>query len=157
MTKELEALNTLKNITIINFEDENGVKRIVFASEVYKEPIQIIETALKNYEELTSKPVILYGRTHGQTQALIDTICKNYKEVKITNLDDEKKLKALGLLDDCDIDIWLLKHCDYENYCRIRRLCLEATGNADKCSDCDKEVINLPTEEEFNELKEVLL
>ena len=69
----------------------------------------------------------------------------------------EKSLKAFEILSDCDVDIWLLKHCDYENYCRIRRLCLEATGNADKCVDCDKEIIHLPTEEEFNELKEILL
>ena len=65
--------------------------------------------------------------------------------------------RLFNLLNDCDIDIWLVKHCDYENYCRIRKLCLEGTGNADKCVDCDKEVINLPTEDEFNELKEVLL
>ena len=57
----------------------------------------IIETTLKNYEELTSKPAILYRSTHGSSQALIDTICKNYKEVKITNLEDENKLKALEI------------------------------------------------------------
>ena len=62
------------------------------------ETLCIIETALKNYEELTSKPAILYGRTHGHSQALIDTICKNYKEVKIINLEDEKKLKALEII-----------------------------------------------------------
>lgn len=65
--------------------------------------------------------------------------------------------RLFNLLNDCDIDIWLLKHCDYENYCRIRKLCLEATGNADKCVDCDKEIINLPTKDEFDKLKEVFL
>lgn len=115
----------------------------------------IIETTLEDYEKLTSKPIMLCGRTHGYTQALIDTICKNYKEVKVTNLVDEKKLKALKIIDDCDVDVWLLKHCDYSNYCRVRRLCLESTGNAD-VDDSGKEVINLPTEEEFDFLKEVL-
>ena len=66
----------------------------------------IIETVLKNYEELTSKPVILNGRTHGYTKALIDTICKNYKEIKITNLEDEKKLKALEIIKETPIFAW---------------------------------------------------
>lgn len=87
-----EMENTLK--------DKNKRNR-AYAPQVFwknKYTLEIIETTLKNYEELTSKPVILYGRTHGYTQALIDTICKNYKEVKITNLEDEKKLKALEIL-----------------------------------------------------------
>jgi len=63
-----------------------------------RKDFNLIESTLKNYEELTSKPVILYGRTHGQTQATIDYICKNYKEVKITNLEDENKLKALDII-----------------------------------------------------------
>jgi hypothetical protein len=68
----------------------------------------IIETALKNYEELTSKPIMLCGRTHGSSQALIDTICKNYKEVKITNLVDEKKRKALEIIKEKRVDVELL-------------------------------------------------
>lgn len=66
-----------------------------------------------------------------------------------------KELKALKIIDDCDVDVWLLKHCDYSNYCRVRKLCLESTGNAD-VDDSGKEVINLPTEEEFDFLKEIL-
>ena len=64
---------------------------VIFDSE--KEPI-----SQKEYEELKNKPVVLYGRTHEHTQALIDYICKNYKEVKITNIEDEKKLKALEII-----------------------------------------------------------
>ncbi len=87
MSKELQAFRKIcKNLNSYEFTDE------------YKKNKKLIETALKNYEELTSKPMILCVRTHGYTQALIDTICKNYKEVKITNLEDEKKLKALEII-----------------------------------------------------------
>lgn len=41
---------------------------------------------------------MLVRRTHGETQALIDVITKNYKEIKIINLEDEKKLKALEII-----------------------------------------------------------
>lgn len=85
MSKELRAFRKIcRNLNSYEFTDE------------YKKNKKLIETTLKNYEELTNKPVILYERTHGSSQALIDTICKNYKEIKITNLEDEKKLKALN-------------------------------------------------------------
>ena len=81
-----------------------------------EEELDLIETTLKNYEELTNKPVILYGRTHRNTQALIDTICKNYKEVKITNIEDEKKLKALEIIKEKKVDTLLLFRCfDFDN------------------------------------------
>ena len=87
MSKELRAFRKIcKNLNSYEFTDE------------YKKNKKLIETALKNYAELTNRPVILCGRTHGYTQALIDTICKNYKEVKITNLEDEKKLKVLEII-----------------------------------------------------------
>ena len=94
---------------------------------------RIVETALKDYEKKTK-------------------LAKEYKDVNNV----AKRLHAFTLLNDCDIDVWLIKHCDYENYCRIRKLCLEATGNAD-VDDANREVINLPTEIEFDSLKEVLL
>lgn len=106
MSKELEALENIKRdleyITRLDYVDP--IVRGEVRDELYKiyhrelPELDIIETALKNYEELTSKPAMLYGRTHGHTQVLIDTICKNYKEVKITNLEDEKKLKALEII-----------------------------------------------------------
>ena len=55
MTKELEALETIKNITIIKDYEENGLKRIVFASEVYEKQINNIETALKALEIMKTK------------------------------------------------------------------------------------------------------
>ncbi len=107
MSKELEAFR-------IMVRDNN-------LELPYSNTIQAIETALKNYEELTSKPVILYGRTHGYTQSLIDYVCKNYKEVKITNLDDEKKLKAFEIIKDKKIDMGLLNETpnveEYNNWC----------------------------------------
>ena len=102
--------------------------------EAYKELLDTIEATLKRYE-------------------LIFTEFDIYPKLANT----ENKLKALEIINIKDIDVWLLKHSDYENYCRIRKLCLENTGNADVCVDTGEEIISLPTEEEFNELKGVLL
>lgn len=73
-----------------------------------------IENALKNYEELTNKPVMFCRSTHGSKQALIDMICKNHKEVKITCLEDEKKLKALEIIIAKPRTLFLVQTC--ENY-----------------------------------------
>lgn len=120
----------------------------------FDEELKIIETALKNYEELTSKPVILYGRTHGHTQALIDTICKNYKEVKITNLEDEKKLKAFEIIKEKEVNVQEFKNCLEE--CWDYEMCEKY------CQDNDEWEENPPyshsmKKEEFDLLREVLL
>lgn len=86
MSKELQALERIKS----HYKDKVCIDVL--------DDFDIIETALKKYEEPTSKPIMLCGRTHGYTQALIDYICKNYKEVKITNLVDEKKRKAVEVI-----------------------------------------------------------
>ena len=136
MSKELEkAFNKIKNISCYM-----GGEYIGESFEVYKDELDLIETALKNYEELTNKPIILYGRTHGYTQALIDTIRKNYKEVKITNLEDEKKLKALEIIKNKNVSICWLKACK---------------DRAEYNDLVDKE--EQLTKEEYDVLKEVLL
>ena len=97
MSKELTALEKLMNgrcntcFSEVCETERNG------ACPNFKN-YKIIETALKNYQELLKRPCVLVGRTNGHTQAMIDKICKNYKEIKITNLDDEKKLKALEII-----------------------------------------------------------
>ena len=109
----------------------NEIKTLRYVS-IADRLIEPIETALKDYEKRLA-------------------LAKEYKDVNNV----AKRLHAFALLDDCDIDVWLLKHCDYENYCRVRKLCLKATGNAD-VDDANREVINLPTEKEFELLKEIL-
>ena len=131
MSKELRAFRKIcKNLNSYEFTDE------------YKKNKKLIETALKNYAELTNKPVILYGRTHGHTQALIDTICKNYKEVKITNLEDENKVNALEIIKKKEVNVAALLELDnlqqYNNYC-------------DMVGGCKK-----LTQEEYDLLKKVL-
>ena len=92
--------------------------------------------------------------------SIIETALKRLEKIETTTHsvlreDISNQIKAFTLLDDCDIDVWLVKHCDYENYCRVRTLCLKTTGNAD-VDDANREVINLPTEKEFELLKEIL-
>lgn len=110
MTKELEAFEYIKGCALTVKRNERKVLEYVHLSEVIPERFNIIETALKKYDELTSKPVFLCGRTNGHTKALIDYICKNYKEVKITNLEDEKKTKAFEIIKEKIVDIYGIKN-----------------------------------------------
>lgn len=89
MYKELTPLKALKELKKrygknFSIQDDNRVK--------------IIEIALKDYQELLQRPCVLVGRTNGHTKALIDVISRNYKEIKITNIDNEKKVKALEII-----------------------------------------------------------
>lgn len=126
MNKELTPLQALKTIIL-------GTNVDTYRSSVEEidNSISIIETALKRLEKIETT-------THS-----------------VLREDISNQIKAFTLLDDCDIDVWLVKHCDYENYCRVRTLCLKTTGNAD-VDDANREVINLPTEKEFELLKEIL-
>lgn len=90
MSKKLTPLEAFRKIC-------NNLNNYEFTDE-YKENKKLIETTLKNYAEMADRPVILCGRTHGYTQSLIDKIYENYKAVKITNLEDEKKLKVLEMI-----------------------------------------------------------
>lgn len=165
MSKELEAFELLCRFLVeeINTLRHKDLNEDYFYNKKYDVTmtdkktgitytIADIADALKNYEELTSKPVILYGRTHGHTQALIDTICKNYKEVKITNLEDEKKLKALEIIKEKTLtinDLYWLKNGDYREY----RKNLETLYSGVEEEHLQK---ILKTQEEFDLLKEVL-
>lgn len=117
MSKELEAWQQVKDYLEFSLDRKTYCEAMRYTSTYdYLKPfIETVETALKNYEELTNKPVILYGRTHGQTKALIDMISKNYKEIKITNLDDEEKLKAFEIIKEKKVDISYLIICIEQN------------------------------------------
>lgn len=98
MSRELQALEIIKNAPTIY---------VGCASDIYtrySHECKIIENALKNYEELTNKPVVLYGRT----QALIDMICKTHKEIKVINLIDERKVKAFDTIKEKQVDVYIL-------------------------------------------------
>ena len=127
MSKELTPLQEIKKPIWIEYTENSDNDKLCYR----RYQVDIIETALKRLEKIeTTTPSVLRE-------------------------DISNKLKAFTLLDDCDIDVWLIKHCDYENYCRVRTLCLKATGNAD-VDDANREVINLPTEKEYDFLKEIL-
>ena len=63
--------------------------------------------------------------------------------------------KALKIIIDKDIDVWLLMNCDYDNYCRIRTKALE--HNMPLLDDMNKrENVPLPTVIEFDLVKKVV-
>ena len=136
MSKELEALEQLKYYNTISNDDFDMTNEL-----------SIIETALKNYQELLERPCVLVGRKHGHTKALIDVISKNYKEIKIISLEDEKKLKALEIIKEKRVNVFWLMECIscYTN-------ALEKYNEEVLCKDID-----CLTQEEFDLIKEVLL
>ena len=60
--------------------------------------------------------------------------------------------RVLNLLKEFEVDIWLLKICDYDNYCRIRTECLK--NNVNYYDDDNSPCIPLPTEEDYNFLQQ---
>ena len=96
MSKELTPLENFEYLIRCLAIDTN--EEVETIRKLYAGTIKVIETTLKEQGEQYKKPLVLMGRTHGQTKALIDEISKHYKEVKITNLVDEKKLKALAII-----------------------------------------------------------
>ena len=149
--EKLQKIASFRVDKIYDIKFDNGDRKhyeYETIRDLFPEYFAEIETALKNYEELTSKPIILYyGRTHGHTQALIDMVFKNYKEVKITNLEDEKKLKALKIIKEKKVDVFGLICCIQLN----EYTALETYNMKENCHNC------FLTQEEFDLLKEVLL
>lgn len=64
---------------------------------------------------------------------LLHTIAFNIELMGITCFGDEfreieKALKVLEIIKEYQVDIWLLKQCDYENYIRIRKKAMVSVG-----------------------------
>lgn len=114
MSKELTPLEALDYL-----EDIAYGRKMEFNAHELK---LLIETELKNYQELLEKPCVLVGRDRGYTKAIIDMISKNYKEIKITNIVDENKVKALEIIKDKRVDVgsfinYFVEHDNpYETY-----------------------------------------
>lgn len=166
MSKELEALQI-----IIQNKGLNGIK----------EPVEIIETALKEYENLKEENKMLRENNENLDENYFDTWCaceilkenSNYalmflddiyclvdtKDNKFDVIDNyeinnygiidngtKKKLKAFEIIKEKDIDLFEIKHCKtLDDYKICVTLCDYPVGEED-----------IPTQEEFDFLKEVL-
>ena len=155
MNKEFKALEKIANLPMTEqykSDYKGGMTNCIVADNCGKE-IKIIETALKRLEEIDNKPKVILGRTHGQTKSMIDYVCQNWKEVKITNLDDEKKLKAFEIIKKKNITPYedVLQNGGYEDYLMFRNLCKQDLEENEILAS------KLLTKEEYELLKEVLL
>lgn len=141
MNKELEWIEYYKNL----LSKHNITYR--------KNGFEIIENALKDYQELLESQCVLVVRTHGTTQKIIDKICKHYKEVKITNLEDGKKLKALEIIKKYKVNVYeFMNECieselPYLEYVETETWDYIQNGDIGKPMEC----------EEYELLKEVCL
>ena len=166
MVKELSLLERFERLMffsqhISHTDNEEIIKK---DKEQREEDIALIKTALKDNEWLNKELVKFekaFAKENEEKLKLkeeVEDLRKAFYEkcdetIKLCNT-YEKKLKAFEIINNKDIDIWLLKVCDYDNYCRIRTKCLET--NVGSMVDCDKPAIPLPTKEEFDLLKEEL-
>lgn len=125
MSKELEALKYLK---------ENK-RRHWLEGDRSGECLDIIESALKRLEEIDNKPVAFMVSSRGMENAIVKEISK-HKEIKITNLADQKKLKAFEIIKKKDIKV-----AQYGDYYLI---------------DKHTNLLGQLTKEEYELLKEIL-
>lgn len=66
--------------------------------------------------------------------------------------ENEKDLEVLEILKEYQVDVWLLKQCDYKNYIRIRKEAMVSIGQISNEDGIARE--DEITEELFNFLKE---
>ena len=143
--------------------------------EIFKNALTIVEqepqVVVKDNGELlmSMRYAIMENEINEQMKERLNNWVANNLDVKsimrlfnlrefedIHRLEDEiKKLKkALKIIAEKEIDVWLLMNCDYENYCRIRTKALET--NMQSLDDMNKrESVPLPTIIEFNFVKEM--
>lgn len=148
MSKELEALVEIKRQigNIHYFDFTQNPPRMTSIHLVNTPFFEIIENALKRLEGIDDKKVVYMTRTQGQAQKVIDELSK-HKEVVITNLSDQKKLKALEIIKMKKIDVGLFYTI------------LEDDNQKDKKWSYNfwQEKENKINQNEFEILKEVLL
>lgn len=143
MKTELTPLEALENIMCFISVDECNFKNQAEKDKCYN----IIETALKDYEKLSKQRYVIFTRTHQQKEMFIDEICKSYKEIKVSSLEDEKKLKALEIIKEKNIDVGAIKECvSAYAYNDFKELTETAIVKREKM-----------TQEEYEIVKEVLL
>lgn len=125
------------------------IKRGQIHDDLYKvcqEDLDTIEDALKKYNELTSKTMILCARTSGKQKMLIDMICKNYKEVRVSTLESDKKFIAFDIIKEKRV------------YTNVLFYCFERDGLESYNNFLDRSCLSRYrlTKEEYDLLKEAL-
>ena len=163
MSKELEALQEVREQLIYykEYAKEKLPTKTKQIDDECEEELNIIETTLKNYEELTSKPAIVCVERHGMAQALIGMFHKNFKEIKITSLEDQDKIKAFEIIKEKRVNAgnfiyWLKqKSRTYEDY--LQDFYQEQWYLHYKDNNDDRCKFYKLTQDEYELLKEVLL
>lgn len=116
MSKELDALERIKKIEIYKEEDYynpddertiglSGYEYQGSVEEEYANEIEIIETALKDYQELKQINI-------DRSKQMLDLVSEQTKT--------QNKLKALEIIKKKRVNLEYLKCCEtYEQYCLI--------------------------------------
>ena len=148
-------------------------------NDLFGDNLKVIENALEERKELLKWKDSQQDLIKGKDE-YIAKLCNDRAELKEENkhlkearddltkdmakysIEAREKLKELSdlrefarIINEKEIDIWLLMNCDYDNYCRIRTKALEA--NMQFLDDMNKrESVPLPTIIEFNFVKKVV-
>ncbi len=72
--------------------------------------------------ESNDKPIYYISKIHG------DKYIVPQKEYEKLNKENAEYKKVLSIINEYQVDIWLLKQCDYENYIRIRKEAMVSVG-----------------------------
>ena len=120
MSKELEAFKKVKN---------NSSKEVVEAFDIIEKGLQRLEAIdnAKPSEALNGLEYIC--KILNEKRIDIKWLFKgDYDTIKQALLKAQEQEKVLNIIKEYQVDIWLLKQCDYENYIRIRKEALVSVG-----------------------------
>lgn len=109
--------------------------------------LEALEKVAEDYKDLVIKYYYASNIDKNERRELFYKLDKDFEIIK-------KQLKALEIIKNKNVDVWLLKNCDYENYCRIRKEAM--IDNKIYCDD-GAVIDNELTQEEYDFLKEVLV
>lgn len=110
----------------------------------YTLPQRIASIRLNNVNDAVLNQLREVGKDKGIEDLIV------IDEYKVADM--VKRAKAYDLISMKQVDMWLVNHCDYKNYVRIRK-----NANIDTKVYCDDgAVVDMElTEDEFNELQEM--
>ena len=162
MSKELEALKQVKNFLGYNYcsvDLPNELRTIEQALERLEaidnanpsealEELEMLHDCSTAMQELPSSNWIEYAETEAELDLKLHFA---YLDIKQSLIKSQEQEKVLEIIKEYQVDIWLLKQCDYENYIRIRKEAMVSIGQIVNEDGIILE--NEITQEEFDLLK----
>lgn len=152
----LEALSLVKKTCELYIKSASYLIGIDIVANQINEALNIIQNRLETIDQSNpNKALELIDsiREYSHSLTMVGYLSINYDldVIQETIIKEQKREKMLDIIKEYQVDIWLLKQCDYENYIRIRK---EATVSIGQIVNENGIILEDEiTEEYFNLLK----